>query len=111
METLDATAFERGDLLREGTWVVAFLADWCPFCERFLPSFLSLEGNAGFRIAVADVSDVESPLWDELAISVVPTLIAFDDGRPIHREDGLLGRGLPAGALERTQAAALGKPG
>ncbi len=108
METIEESSFHGGVFLREGTWIVAFVADWCPFCERFLPSFLAIEGNAGFRTAIADLSQDDSPLWDGLTISVVPTLIVFQHGRPVHREDGVLGRGLPAGALERARSAARG---
>jgi len=107
LETLDASAFRKDHLLREGTWILAFVADWCPFCQRFLPSFPSLEGERRFRLAVADISDERSRLWDDLAVSVVPTVVVFRAGRPIHREYGLLGRGLPAGALDRARSAAL----
>jgi thioredoxin 1 len=111
VEKLDARAFQKDRLLRDGTWVVAFVADWCPFCRSFLPTFARLDGEPGFRTAIGDVSDEVSPLWDDLRIDVVPTLVVFQDGRPIHREDGLLGRGLPAGALDRARSAGSARKG
>ena len=109
MERLQASAFRNGELLREGTWIIAFLADWCPFCHRFLPQFSTLESAEGFRIAAGDVTSEDSPLWDEFRIDVVPTLLVFRNGAPIFRIDGVLGMGLPSGSLERARAAALGR--
>ncbi|MFI5413231.1 MAG: protein disulfide isomerase family protein, partial [Candidatus Lutacidiplasmatales archaeon] len=51
METLTAADFRKTQLLRDGTWVVAFLADWCPFCRSFRPEFSPLEAGSGFRVA------------------------------------------------------------
>jgi len=109
MERLEASAFRNGELLREGTWIVAFVADWCPFCHRFLPRFSALESTQGFRIAAGDVTSEDSPLWDEFRIDVVPTLIVFRNGAAIFRIDGVLGVGLPSGSLEKARSAALGR--
>ncbi len=108
MERLEAGAFHHEELLREGTWIVAFVADWCPFCHRFLPQFSALESEKGFRIAAGDVTSDDSPLWDDLRIEVVPTVVVFRNGAPVFREDGVLGMGLPSGSLEKARAAALG---
>ncbi|MGD1099594.1 MAG: thioredoxin family protein [Thermoplasmata archaeon] len=107
MEKLKATAFRKDRLLREGTWVVAFLADWCPFCRRFLPPFSALSGEKGFRTAIGDVTSEESPLWEDFQIEVVPTLVVFREGRPVFRADGVLGSGLPPEVLEKARVAAV----
>ena len=107
METLQADAFRDGRLLREGTWVVAFLADWCPFSQRFRPKFAALDGGSAFRTAVGDVTAEESALWDDFLIEAIPTLIVFREGRPIFRADGLLGLGLPEESLGAARSAAL----
>lgn len=107
METLPATAFEKGRLRRDGTWVVAFYAEWCPFCRRFRPEFEALDGGTAFRTAIGDVSSEVSPLWDDFAIEVVPTVIVFRDGRPVFRVDSVEGFGPPPHALDRARAAAL----
>jgi len=111
MERLEADAFQKERLLRGGTWIVAFLADWCPFCERFRPGFSELDGKAGFRVAVGDVTSEESPLWDDFGIEVVPTVVVFRDGRPVFRANGILGAGLARRDLENARAAALGQKG
>jgi len=107
METLQADAFRNGLLLRKGTWVVAFLADWCPFCQRFRPEFSALNGGDDFQTAVGDLTSEESPLWEDLKIEVVPTLVVFRDGRPAFRVDGVLGFGAPPGGLAAARSAAL----
>jgi len=107
MEEFGAEAFEKDRLLRPGAWVIAFLADWCPFCRRFRPEFSRLDRNEKFRVAVGNVTSEESPLWDTFGIEVVPTVVVFRDGRPIFRADGILGTGLPTERLEQARRAAL----
>jgi thioredoxin 1 len=94
MERLGADAFEGEKLHRKGTWAVAFLADWCPFCRSFAPEFEALNGTGAFEIGTVNLSDEENPLWERFAIEVVPTVIAYRDGTAVFRRDGRLGRGL-----------------
>jgi len=108
VETLPSDAFRKDQLLRDGTWIVAFLADWCPFCRRFQPQFQSLEGGSRFHPAIADVTFEESPLWEDFGIEVIPALIVFRDGRAVFRQESDPGQGLPPGSLERARLAASG---
>jgi thioredoxin 1 len=108
MEKLQANAFRQDRLLREGTWLVAFLADWCPFCQRFRPQLSAVEGEKGFRTAVGDVTSEESPLWESFRLDVVPTIVVFREGVPVFRVEGVLGMGLSSGGLEAARSAALG---
>jgi thioredoxin 1 len=94
MERLGADAFEGDHLRRSGTWAVAFLADWCPFCRAFAPKFDALAGGGSFQVARGDVTDYDSPLWETFHIEVVPTVVVFREGVPGFRRDGVLGRGL-----------------
>jgi thiol-disulfide isomerase/thioredoxin len=98
-------SFEDRRLVRPGTWAVAFLADWCPFCRAFVPPFLGLEG-LGFGIAIADLTDVESPLWERFEIEVVPSVIVFRDGVPVFRANGRYGEGLGPEDLAAVRSAA-----
>ena len=107
MDRLDASDFEKARLARGGVWIVAFIADWCPFCQSFLPQFSTLEAETGFRAAIGDLTSEESPHWDDFRIEVVPTVAVFRDGRVVFRVDGILGTGLPPGGLERARASAL----
>jgi len=106
VETLPANAFRNDRLLRDGAWVIAFLADWCPFCRRFQPEFAAFDGGSQFHTAIADVTFEESPLWDSFGIEVIPALVVFRDGRAVFRQESDPGRGLPPGSLERARMAA-----
>lgn len=48
---------------------------------------------------IADVTDLESPLWERFGLEVVPTLAAFRDGEVVLREDGRLGLGIESATL------------
>lgn len=106
MDILGPEDFDQSGLRRPGMWVVDFSADWCPFCQEFLPKFASLDGDGDFRLAIGDLTDVESSLWDRFDLRVTPTLIVFCDGVPVFRRDGRPGEGLDEGDL-RTLLAAL----
>ena len=94
LERLGAADFDGEQLRRPGTWAVAFSADWCPFCRAFEPEFEKLRGSGSFEVAIADMTDMETPLWERFQVDVVPTVVVFRDGKPSFRRDGKLGRGL-----------------
>jgi thioredoxin 1 len=105
MERLGAEAFEGDRLRRGGTWAVAFLADWCPYCRAFAPEFERLQESGQFELAEADLTDEESPLWNQFAVEVVPTIVAFREGKVIFRRDGILGQGLSTADLAALRGA------
>jgi thiol-disulfide isomerase/thioredoxin len=105
LERLGPEAFERLELRRSGVWAIAFLADWCPYCREFVPGFAALGGHS-FGVAVADVTSIESPLWERFGIEVVPTVIVFRDGVAGFRADGRYMEGLDANDLRAISAAA-----
>lgn len=73
--------------LPAGRVPVLFTADWCGYCRRFYPHYKQL--REGW---VVDLSDEDDPLWDLLDLRVVPTVIVFEDGRPVQRWEGVLGQ-------------------
>jgi thioredoxin-like negative regulator of GroEL len=100
VELLTAADFPKGRLARPGRWVVVFSADWCPYCHRFLPGFRESGAGLEATLAVADMTDEGSPLWDGFSIEVVPTVMVFEDGRATARLEGVLGDGLSQGHYE-----------
>ena len=80
--------------MTENKTLVLFRADWCPFCRRFKPVFDSYERKTTVQLAEAVINEDEDPLWDKYSIKVVPTLVAFRNGKPIARRDGKAGIGL-----------------
>jgi len=105
LERLGAGAFDGLRIRRSGVWAIAFLADWCPFCRDFVPAFSDLYGG-GFRLAIADLTDLESPLWERFEIEVVPSVIVFRDGVSVFRADGRFMEGLGPQDLASVRAAA-----
>ena len=105
LERLGPEAFEGNRLRRDGTWALAFLADWCPYCRAFVPDFEALQGSGPFEVAIADLTDEESPLWEQFRVEVVPTLVAFRSGQAIFRRDGILGQGLSTADLTALRGA------
>jgi thioredoxin 1 len=96
---LGPSDFESKRLKKSGTLVVLFAAEWCPFCRRFSSIFDSVLAEKGLAGGLADLSDLENPLWEEFGIDVVPTVMVFKEGELIYRKDGVLGRGLPDNAM------------
>jgi thioredoxin 1 len=101
VEELTPTDFEGDRLGRPGAFLVLFDASWCPFCRRFRPRFFARDGTFPATLAHADLSDESNPLWESFAIEVVPTLVAFQDGAPVHRWDGISMVGLDDAHLDR----------
>ena len=93
--------FDGVRLRRAARVAVAFLADWCPFCAEFEPGFAKLAQRSPADFLVADVTSYESPLWERFGIDTVPTVVVFQDGEEVWREDGIPGEGLDPAALER----------
>ena len=76
----------------KGKTVVIFSADWCPYCVSFFNNW-SEYGRVD-DVCIADITDVESELWDSFDIEVVPTMVVFENGVLVERWDGQLQRGL-----------------
>lgn len=88
--------------------VVCFGARWCPFSSSFLRAFEAADAEHEVPFAVADLSDLDDPRWEEHAVEVVPTLAFFDHGEELDRmaavrEKGLEPRDLDA-FLDRVEA-------
>ncbi len=105
LPVLGPTDFDGDRLRRNGTWAVAFVADWCPFCRRFRPVFETARGRGSFELAYGDVTDYDSPLWERFSIDVIPTVVAFRDGVAVFRANGRFARGLNASDVDKLVAA------
>jgi len=98
-EVPDADAFRREVLEPAGPMVVAFWAEWCPFCRRFRPWFERAHAARGGRFLIARLDDEGNPLWEDFRVAVVPTVAVFREGRVAARRDGILGRGISEAEL------------
>jgi thioredoxin 1 len=99
LEVADAESFEREVLRSDGPTVVAFWAEWCPFCRRFRPLFEKASSERGGRFAFVRLDENDNPLWERYAVAVVPSVAVFRGGAVAARKDGVLGRGISAEVL------------
>ena len=82
----------------EGNLVIIFSADWCPYCVSFFNNWE--EYSKVEKAYIADITDVDSALWDSFDINVVPTMAVFTNGQLVRRWDGIIGRGLTIDQIE-----------
>jgi len=82
----------------EGKLVVIFSADWCPYCVSFFNNWR--EYSKVGKTNIADITNVDSALWDSFDINVVPTMAIFKDGKLMKRWDGIIGQGLTINQIE-----------
>ncbi len=105
MQNLAPADFSGEKLLREGKWVVAFGADWCPYCRDFRKRYELREPALGGNVAWVDVSDTDNPLWNSFHLDIIPTMMVFQDGDQSWRRDGKSMKGLTNQDLDDLLAA------
>ncbi|XHH09582.1 MAG: thioredoxin family protein [Candidatus Bathyarchaeia archaeon] len=72
-----------------------FSSSWCPFCQRFAKTFNANVSNCKVDLVLlVNMDDYNSPLWDDYAVDVVPTLILFENTEIKSRLDAGSGTGL-----------------
>lgn len=77
--------------------LVDFTADWCPPCKMIAPlvDALAAKYEGKLRVGTLD-SDANYPIVETYDVQGLPTLILFQNGKPVHRMIGFR----PAGQLE-----------
>ena len=85
-----------------GKSLIVFSADWCPYCITFFNNLK--EYTKITSILIADITDVESKLWDDFDLNVVPTMAIFDNGNLVKRWDGIIGQGLTINHIEEANS-------
>lgn len=104
VEVLRNVDFEGTHLKREGVYAVCFSATWCSPTRAFVPKFVSRAGTVPAAFAIADITDLDDPLWDTFRIKITPTMVVFRDGTPTGRFDGRRFVGLRDADLDRLDA-------
>ncbi len=101
LEILRSGDFEGTRLRRAGTYAVCFGATWCFPTRVFAPKFASRDGRIPARIAMADITAMDDPLWDSFEIKITPTMVVFQDGNVVGRFNGRPVIGLRTADLDR----------
>ena len=105
LEVLGESDFSGTHLKRPGLFVVCFGATWCPVTRRFMPRFLDERMKLSGTLAVADITDLNSTLWDTFHIRITPSIIVFRDGEIRTRVDGKRFFGIGTSALSKLETA------
>ncbi len=90
MEILTAESFREKIYFGDNKCAVLFTAPWCGFCRSM--KLMCMKASADFdnmKFYMVDI-DSEPELKRAFAVAVVPTLIVFEDGKPINKAAGLL---------------------
>ena len=88
------TVFSEEIINKDKIIIVMFYATYCGYCKSFAPIFEEYSQNYDFVFAKSDITNDDNPLWNVYKIELVPTLIAFKQGKVITRRDALQGIGL-----------------
>lgn len=101
LEVLHTKDFDGTRLKRPGDYAVCFAATWCPPTRRFVPKFVARNGRLPAHLALADITEMEEPLWDTFRIEITPTMAVFQNGELKGRFDGRPVIGLREKDLDR----------
>lgn len=86
--TITKENFEQEVLKAEGTVLVDFWAAWCTPCKMFLPELENFaEERSDIKVGKINV-DEQPELMREYGITVIPTIIKFENGKELNRKSG-----------------------
>lgn len=90
MESVTTESFREKIYFDDERSVVLFTAPWCGFCRSMKLMIQKAEKDFGTtKFYTVDI-DEEPSLKTSFAIAAVPTLILFEEGRPLNRITGLI---------------------
>ncbi len=93
MSTVNVESGLQESLKSKGKVVVLFYASWCPFSQRFLPTFEKYS-KSGSENCLQIVTDDKPTLCEKYEVDVVPTVLILKNGKVAKRLDGAAGIGL-----------------
>ena len=78
------------ELIKEGTVLVDFNANWCGPCKMLKPVLESV-ASEGKKIVSINVDDARD-LAIKYGVMSIPCLVVFKDGKEVKRSIGLIGK-------------------
>lgn len=104
LEILREKDFSGTHLNRPGVFVVCFGAAWCPVTRRFMPKFVGARERIDGTLAIADITEMDSPLWETFRIRITPSILVFRNGEIQARVDGKRFFGITASTLAKLES-------
>ncbi|MFG3818617.1 thioredoxin family protein [Limnothrix redekei] len=93
LDTIDDSSFDREVLQTPGLVLVNFWAPWCGLCRLIDPLLNKLRSDWGESIKLVNVNaDSNLRLANSYRLTTLPTVILFQDGKPIFRLDRFEGK-------------------
>jgi thioredoxin 1 len=87
--------------------IIVLAAKWCGYCARFLGETKEFKSSNDVELCLVDADDPDESLWDTLKLKLVPTIVVFQSGKQLFRQDGLPGVGLRSSDLREALAFSL----
>jgi hypothetical protein len=69
---------------------ICYHATWCPFCRAFIKDYRSIVPQGKEEI----LDDESDPIWTEMGIDYVPTVIEYENGKETRRLSSRPGVGI-----------------
>ncbi|XGV88069.2 MAG: thioredoxin family protein [Limnothrix sp. BL-A-16] len=93
LDTMDDSSFDREVLQTPGLVLVNFWAPWCGLCRLIDPLLNKLRSDWGESVKLVNVNaDSNLRLANSYRLTTLPTVILFQDGKPIFRLDRFEGK-------------------
>lgn len=73
--------------------LVDFFATWCGPCQMLAPILKEVKANLGERISIIKIDvDKNQAVAAQYQVRGVPTMILFQNGKPLWRQSGVLSK-------------------
>ncbi len=73
--------------------LVDFFATWCGPCQMLAPILKEVKANLGERISIIKIDvDKNQAVADQYQVRGVPTMILFQNGKPLWRQSGVMSK-------------------